>query len=170
MAKREKKEVKKAPETYAEFLAEAHREFESRYRNYFARPAAYRFTVGEEARYGVQASDMRFAVCTKPHNLIKSLTDPTRRTVWYTIIDFEEDVRGPENLVFGMGAETREQCEKMLDRLNGRQTPPTPEDIEVCTQAGIDPHDLDYMATEVSHRHRITLDIVSVDLPEAVAV
>lgn len=64
----------------------------------------------EVQRYTVQASDERFAICTKPLNALK--------TVLYTIIDFKEDRRGPENLIFGMGAETKEDCEEMITRLN----------------------------------------------------
>lgn len=89
----------------------------------------------EGQRYTVQASDERYAVCTKPFN--------PRRTVLYSIIDFKEGIRGPENLVFGHGAETREQCEEMLDRLNGRE--------------------LDGLTTEVSHRHQCSLNIERID-------
>lgn len=82
----------------------------------------------EKQRYTVQASDERFAICTKPMNALK--------TVLYTIVDFKENRRGPENLVFGFGAETREQCEDMLERLNEKDQP-----------------------SEVSHRHDCKLDI-----------
>lgn len=64
--------------------------------------------------YTVQARDIRFLVCSKPFN--------PRRTVLYTIIDRAKGVRGPENLVFGFGAETREQCEEMLKRLSAGDT------------------------------------------------
>lgn len=63
----------------------------------------------EKQCYKVQACNERFVVCTKPFN--------PKRTVLYTVIDFERQVRGTEDLVFGMGAETREQCEEMLQRL-----------------------------------------------------
>ena len=63
----------------------------------------------EKQRYTVQASNVAFCVCTKPFN--------AQKTVLYTIIDWERNVRGAENLVLGMGAETREQCEAMLERL-----------------------------------------------------
>jgi hypothetical protein len=63
----------------------------------------------ERRRYTVRAASERFLVCTKPFNL--------RRTVLYTVIDREEQVRGTENLIFGLGAETDEQCEAMLGRL-----------------------------------------------------
>lgn len=88
----------------------------------------------EKQRYTVQAADKRFLVCTKPFN--------ARKTVLYTVVDLEEGIRGIENLVFGAGAETREQCEEMLSRLNGT-------DIELGWQ------------TEVSRRNRVRLNIES---------
>jgi len=63
----------------------------------------------EKQRYTVQASSDRFAICTKPFN--------PRKTVLYTIIDFDEGVRGTENLIFCMGFETRKLCEEALERL-----------------------------------------------------
>jgi len=63
----------------------------------------------EKQRYTVMASNVAFAICTKPMN--------AHKTVLYTIIDWGHDIRGRENLVFGMGAETQEQCEEMLERL-----------------------------------------------------
>lgn len=80
----------------------------------------------EKQAYTVQASNGVYAVCTKPFN--------PKKTVLYTIISFLEGVRGTENLVFGMGAETKEQCEEMLNRLTQGES-------------------------EVSHRHRIKLDV-----------
>jgi len=83
----------------------------------------------EERRgYRVQAASQRFLVCTKPFF----------KTTLYTIVDLVEQVRGPENLIFGAGAETREQCEAMLARLEGRDT-----------ELG--------WTTEISHRNRIPL-------------
>lgn len=80
----------------------------------------------EERRpYRVRACNSRFAVCTKPFNL--------KRTVLYTVVDFHERVRGTENLVFGLGAETDEQCRAMLARLTTGET-------------------------KVSHRNRIPLE------------
>lgn len=84
----------------------------------------------EKLRYTVQASGDRYIVCSKPFN--------PRRTVLYTVIDWVEQVRGTENLIFGGGAETREQCEEMLMRLEGR-------DAELG------------WATEVSRRNRVPL-------------
>lgn len=87
--------------------------------------------VEEKLPYTVQARSRRYLICTKPFNL--------QRTVLYCIVDFKEDVRGPENLIFGFGAETREQCEEMLKRL------------QRDTGVGF--------LTEVSHRHRIPLAV-----------
>ena len=84
---------------------------------------------GERYGYAVRACDKRFAVCTKPFN--------PRRSVLYTIVDLQENVRGTENLVFGMGAESTEDCRRMLKRLAVGET-------------------------EVSHRNRVALNITKV--------
>ncbi len=81
---------------------------------------------GEKQCYTVQASNAYVMVCTKPLNF--------KKTVLYTIIDLKENVRGAENLIFGMGAETPEQCEQMLKRVTEGES-------------------------EVSHRNRVELDI-----------
>ena len=86
-----------------------------------------KITFAEEKRpYVVRALGERYAVCTKPFNL--------KHTVLYTIIDIDEKIRGTENLIFGMGAETDEDCDEMLQRLESGQT-------------------------EISHRNRVTLRI-----------
>ena len=87
----------------------------------------------EKQRYTVRASNVAFAICTKPFN--------ARKTVLYSIIDWNEDIRGPENLVFGMGAETEQQCEEMLERLTQGES-------------------------EVSDRHRIKLKIEHIIHPK----
>lgn len=100
-------------------------------------------TFAEEVRrYEVMARSERYLVCTKPF--------AARRTVVYTIIDLLERVRGTENLVFGAGAETKEQCEEMLARLEGR-----------CPDTGF--------TTEVSHRNRVPLRVTKVFAPRAEA-
>lgn len=86
----------------------------------------------EKQAYTIQAKGDRYIVCNKPFNL--------RKTTLYTIIDLINLIRGPENLVFGAGAETREQCEEMLKRLEGR-------DIELGG------------TTEISYRNNIPLVI-----------
>lgn len=85
------------------------------------------YVQGERRGYAVRARNDRFAICTKPHF----------KTVLYFILDAAGGIRGAENLVFGLGAETREQCEAMLDRVSSGDT-------------------------EVSHRNRVPLDIVRV--------
>lgn len=84
--------------------------------------------TSENRRYTVRAAGPRFAVLNKPFN--------PKKTVIYTIVDLEEGIRGPENLVFGMGAETPEQCAEMLARIESGKT-------------------------EISHRSRVNLEIES---------
>lgn len=84
--------------------------------------------VEEKQSYTIRALGKRYAVCTKPMNALK--------TVLYTVCDFQEKIRGTENLVFGFGAETDEQCQEMLKRLETGET-------------------------EISYRNRIKLNITS---------
>lgn len=63
----------------------------------------------EKQGYVVIASNIAFAICTKPMNALK--------TKLYTIIDWHNNIRGTENLIFGMGAETKKECDEMLERL-----------------------------------------------------
>lgn len=67
------------------------------------------YLQGENRPYKVQASDDRYAVCTKPFNL--------RHTTQYFIIDGKEEIRGPDDRVFCEGYETTEQCEERLHQL-----------------------------------------------------
>lgn len=69
---------------------------------------------GEKQGYTVRASNVAFCVLTKPFN--------AQKTVLHTIIDWESDVRGAENLIFGMGAETDKECQEMLDRLTNGES------------------------------------------------
>ena len=85
----------------------------------------------EKQRYTVRASNAAYTILTKPFN--------ARKTVLYTIISFHEKVRGPEDLIFGMGAETDEEIAEMLERMT-------------TGDSGI------------SHRHRCNLDIESMTL------
>lgn len=85
--------------------------------------------AGEKRSYTVKAASGRFAICTKPFNL--------RHTTLYTIVDLKRNVRGRENLIFGMGFETDEQCERALERLIGGES-------------------------EVSYRHYVPLEIEAV--------
>lgn len=63
----------------------------------------------EKLKYEVIARNDRFLICTKPFN--------ARKTVLYCIVDLVEWIRGPENLIFGFGCETKEQAEEMLERV-----------------------------------------------------
>lgn len=63
----------------------------------------------DKQRFTVRCASKRYAICTKPFNPL--------HTVLYTIIDQERNVRGPENLIFGMGCETDVECLQMLVRL-----------------------------------------------------
>jgi hypothetical protein len=81
--------------------------------------------LGEKQRYKVQAvsGDGRWAVCTKPFNL--------QRTVVYTVVDFVDGVRGVDNYG-GLGYETAEHCERACamfesgDAEHSRRHPPIP--------------------------------------------
>ncbi len=79
----------------------------------------------EKQAYTVQASNRFFSVCTKPFN--------AKKTVLYSIIDWYNQIRGCENLIFGCGAETREQCEEMLERLTNAKS-----DISSRNWCGLD--------------------------------
>lgn len=68
----------------------------------------------EKQKYTVRASNVAFAICTKPMN--------AKKTVLYTIVDWQNNIRGAENLVFGYGAETDEECQEMLERLTQGET------------------------------------------------
>lgn len=73
-------------------------------------PVGTKIWFGSERHsYTVRASNTAFAVLTKPFN--------AQKTVLYTIIDWELGIRGPSNLIFNIGAETDEQCLKMLNML-----------------------------------------------------
>jgi hypothetical protein len=84
--------------------------------------------AAERQRYTVRAAGKRYLVCTKPFNL--------RHTVLYTIVDLVKGIRGTENLIFGLGFETQEDCDAALARLEAGET-------------------------EVSHRNFVPLDIES---------
>lgn len=85
----------------------------------------------EKQRYTIISSNVAFAVCTKPMN--------AQKTKLYTVIDWNKQIRGTENLIFGMGAETKEQCDEMLERLTQGET-------------------------EVSHRHQVPLNIEKLEI------
>ncbi len=101
--------------------------------------------VREKQCYTVMASNVAFLVCTKPLNQITRLGNKKykhEKTVLYTVVDRKENVRGTENLIFGFGAETKEQCEEMLERLTDGES-------------------------EVSHRNRVNLDVEKFYIPNS---
>jgi len=85
---------------------------------------------GESKPYRVRAFNESFIICTKPFN--------PKRTVLYTVVDRRNKIRGTENLVFGFGAETDDQCEEMLQRVSTGET-------------------------EISHRNRVPLVVIRCD-------
>lgn len=87
------------------------------------------YIKAEKRPYKVRTCDGRFAICTKPFN--------PKKTVLYFIVDKKRNVRGTENLIFGMGFKTDEECNEVLDRLRKGES-------------------------EVSYRNFVPLDIVRV--------
>jgi len=82
-------------------------------------------------RWTVRAvsGDGRYAICTVPFNV--------RRTVLYTVLDFDSGVRGPDNY-YGLGYETEEAIAAALARFEEGDA-------------------------EVSHRHDVYLHITAVN-------
>lgn len=68
----------------------------------------------EKQKYTVMASNRFYSICTKPFN--------AKKTKIYTIVDWKNNIRGTENMIFGLGAETKEQCEQMLSRLTNAES------------------------------------------------
>lgn len=90
--------------------------------------------LGESQPYRIRARGERYLVCTKPFNL--------QKTVLYTVVDLVEGVRGTENLIFGAGAESDQDCQEMIARLEGEGT--------------------SFGNTEVSHRNRVPLVVMRI--------
>jgi hypothetical protein len=111
--------------------------------------------AAEKRPYTIRARGARYLICTKAF--------AARRTVIYTVVDLEEQVRGTENLIFGMGAETDEECAEMLARLE-QPAPRFPEDYEERDGQWFTPM---RAPTEVSHRNRVLLDVVKVQTSRA---
>lgn len=73
-----------------------------------------RVYIKEQKRpFRVKACNERYAICTKPCNL--------HHTVIYFILDIEKLERGPDNMIFCFGYETKEQCEERLKELTNGQ-------------------------------------------------
>lgn len=112
----------------------------------------------EKRPYKVRARSERFLVCTKPFNL--------KKTVFYTIIDLEEKIRGTENLVFSMGAESDQDCADMIERLEGREPKSSKEELDLIKSEIPDFKDVPFFQTEVSHRNRRCLNVNRVEYPK----
>lgn len=65
--------------------------------------------VEDKRPYTVQARNDRFLVCTKPF--------AAKNTVLYTVVDLDEEARGTDGFVFGLGYETRADCEDALNTI-----------------------------------------------------
>lgn len=87
---------------------------------------------GERMPYRAICVSDRYVICTKPFNL--------RHTVQYFILDKEKGFRGPDNMVFCMGYETKEQCQERLNELENGET-------EVSVRRGLPIADC-YMGTD----------------------
>jgi len=105
----------------------------------------------EKKPYRVRCRSDRYLICTKPANLWK--------TVFYTIIDLKENIRGAENVIFGFGAETDKECQEMLDRLEGNVTPDLESDALLRKMRMEPPPPV---LTEVSYRNRVPLVVTRV--------
>ncbi len=92
--------------------------------SYVIPPLGAKIKAGTGRPYTVRARNDQFAVCTRKHF----------ETVMYFVLDAANGVRGTENLVFGFGAESDEDCAEMLERVTTGET-------------------------EVSHRNRVDWDI-----------
>lgn len=71
------------------------------------------FSDGKKS-FKVREANERFAICTQPYNFQPN-------TVIYTIIDFEKNIRGMDNMIFGMhDYYSDEDCaEAMKELLSG---------------------------------------------------
>lgn len=125
-------------------------------------------TFAEDKKpYRIRARSGRFIVCTRPYS--------KKKTVYYTVIDLVEGIRGPENLVFGMGAESDDDCWNMVDRLDGRDNnhPKGRDAVErPLIEAELKKAKLEDIGfqqsfrSEVTYRNRIPLDVVKVRIPK----
>lgn len=69
----------------------------------------------ERMPYTVQARSDRFIICTKPF--------APKKTVIYSIVDTQLLKRGPDNMIFCAGYETRADCEERLAELMAPDSP-----------------------------------------------
>lgn len=91
----------------------------------------------EKRPYKIMAMNDRYIICTKPFNL--------KHTFLYTIVDLKEQVRWPCDLVFWYFWNCEDYKDKKLVQ----------KDCEEMLK------DLISWEIEVSHRHRINLDLLN---------
>jgi len=100
------------------------------------KPVTLKLSVGNKVKF--QNEKRPYTVrCCDDRFAICTKSFAAIATVVYTIIDLKEKVRGTENLVLSGGFETDEDCHEALERLQNGES-------------------------EVSHRNRIELDIISI--------
>ena len=92
----------------------------------------------EKQRYTVQACNERWAICTKPLNC--------RKTFLYTIVDFVNELRGPDNYYCKFNYSNISELETALKQLD------TPISEDSFLRAPGTNYEL-----EISGRHRIKL-------------
>ena len=61
----------------------------------------------DDKTYDVRARDDRYIICTRPYE----------DTVMYFIVDLVNRWRAPDNMIFGSGYETDEDCQERLQEL-----------------------------------------------------
>ena len=85
------------------------------------------YVPDQKRPFRVRARDDRYIICTKPFN--------PKHTVIYFIVDLVKRWRAPDNMIFGMGYETDEDCRDRLRQLQNGE-------IELSMRRGI-PLDID---------------------------
>jgi hypothetical protein len=93
------------------------------------------YSEEDDCIYTVQCRSENFIICTAPC--------PEQQSVWYSIIDLERGVRGTDNMVFGNGYETPEQCASRLEELVAG-------DMEVSYRNNVPLPSLDFMVAPES--------------------
>jgi hypothetical protein len=92
--------------------------------------------VGDRVYFAEEKRPYKVRACNERYAVCTKPFNPLR-TVLYTIIDLQEQARGRENLIFCMGFESDQSCLEALHRLQSGES-------------------------EVSHRHRIPLQIKTI--------
>lgn len=127
---------------------------------------APRPSVGDRVKF----TDDRFlwdVTAVSEHFTALTRKAPFRRdTLWYTVIDWGNQVRGPANLVgtgWGDGTYTPAQCQEMLVEFENHLTD-DPAAVE-ARAAGLTRWKPSRSSVEVSHRHRVPLRIARIVQP-----